>query len=110
MASQTPKTFAGRVLTLVNAKDDFPSLDPIILIRKINDILWTEVEANLYHTIEELSNILNQPWTTIQKHLQQIKKISRAGFWVPYNLSSSNILTQYYTLGSSFFPIPATFS
>ncbi|CAK9820120.1 Histone-lysine N-methyltransferase SETMAR [Anthophora quadrimaculata] len=55
-----------------------------------NDMLRAEVEANPCQTIEELSNTLNQPWSTIQEHLQQIGKISRAGVWVPHNLSEEN--------------------
>lgn len=31
-------------------------------------MLKAEMEANPYQTIEELSNILNQYWTTIQDH------------------------------------------
>ncbi|XP_043496419.1 histone-lysine N-methyltransferase SETMAR-like [Polistes fuscatus] len=55
-----------------------------------NDVLRAEVEANPYQTIEELSNSLNQPWSTIQEHLKQIGKVSRAGVWVPHNLSEQN--------------------
>ena len=55
-----------------------------------NDMLRAEVEANPCQTIEELSNTLNQPWSTIQEHLQQIGKVSRAGVWVPHNLSEEN--------------------
>ncbi|GFT81855.1 histone-lysine N-methyltransferase SETMAR [Trichonephila clavipes] len=32
----------------------------------------------------------NQPWLTIQEHLQQIGKTNRAGVWVPHNLSEEN--------------------
>ena len=55
-----------------------------------NDMLRAEVEANPCQTIEELSNTLNQPCSTIQEHLQQIGKVSRAGVWVPHNLSEEN--------------------
>ncbi|XP_035734903.1 histone-lysine N-methyltransferase SETMAR-like [Vespa mandarinia] len=55
-----------------------------------NDMLRAEVEANPCQIIEELSNTLNQPWSTIQEHLQQIGKISRAGVWIPHNLSEEN--------------------
>ncbi|XP_043501569.1 histone-lysine N-methyltransferase SETMAR-like [Polistes fuscatus] len=55
-----------------------------------NDVLRAEVEANPCQTIEELSNSLNQPWSTIQEHLKQIGKVSRAGVWVPHNLSEQN--------------------
>ncbi|KAL6417592.1 hypothetical protein ACFW04_012637 [Cataglyphis niger] len=37
-----------------------------------NDMLRTEVKANPCQTIEKLSNTLNQPWSTIQEHLQQM--------------------------------------
>jgi len=53
-------------------------------------MLRAEGEANPCQTIEELSNTLNQPWLTIQEHLQQIGKISRADVWVPHNLSEEN--------------------
>lgn len=55
-----------------------------------NDVLRAEVEANPCQTIEELSNTLNQPWSTIQEHLHQIGKVSRAGVWVQHNLSEEN--------------------
>ncbi|PRD22013.1 UNVERIFIED_CONTAM: Histone-lysine N-methyltransferase SETMAR [Trichonephila clavipes] len=55
-------------------------------------LLRVQVEANPCHTIEELSNALNQPWLTIQEHLQQIGIINRAGFWVPHNLSEENTI------------------
>lgn len=55
-----------------------------------NDVLRAEVEANPCQTIEELSNTLHQPWSTIQEHLQQIGKVSRAGVWVPHQLSEEN--------------------
>ncbi|GFX10316.1 histone-lysine N-methyltransferase SETMAR [Trichonephila clavipes] len=45
-----------------------------------------QVEANPYQTIKELSNALNQPWSTIQEHLQQIGKTNRADEkWVLYD-------------------------
>ncbi|GFX23278.1 histone-lysine N-methyltransferase SETMAR [Trichonephila clavipes] len=49
-----------------------------------------QVEAHPCQTIEELSNALNQPWLTIQEHLQQIGKTNRASVWVPHNLSEEN--------------------
>ncbi|GFW37186.1 mariner Mos1 transposase [Trichonephila clavipes] len=61
-------------------------------------------------TIEELSNALNQPWSTIQKHLQNIKT-NRAGVWVQHNLSEENranrsttcnLLLQRYNTGPFF--------
>ncbi|XP_047362136.1 histone-lysine N-methyltransferase SETMAR-like [Vespa velutina] len=54
------------------------------------DMLRAEVEANPCQIIEKLSNTFNQSWSTIQEHLQQIGKISRAGVWVPHNLSKEN--------------------
>ena len=33
-----------------------------------NDVLRAEVEANPCQTIEELSNTLNRPWSTVQEH------------------------------------------
>ncbi|GFV25331.1 histone-lysine N-methyltransferase SETMAR [Trichonephila clavipes] len=46
-------------------------------------LLRVQVEANLCQIIEELSNALNQSWFTI---LLQTK----AGVWVPHNLSEEN--------------------
>ncbi|GFY08339.1 histone-lysine N-methyltransferase SETMAR [Trichonephila clavipes] len=34
-------------------------------------LLRVQVEANPCQKMEELSNALNQPWSTIQEHLQQ---------------------------------------
>ncbi|KOX73518.1 Histone-lysine N-methyltransferase SETMAR [Melipona quadrifasciata] len=55
-----------------------------------NDMLGAEVEVNPCQTIEELSNTLNRPWSTVQGHLQQIGKVSRADVWVPHNLSEED--------------------
>ncbi|GFX67532.1 histone-lysine N-methyltransferase SETMAR [Trichonephila clavipes] len=41
-------------------------------------LLRAQVEENPCQTIEELSNSLNQPWSTIQEYLQQIGKLNRA--------------------------------
>ncbi|GFV36734.1 histone-lysine N-methyltransferase SETMAR [Trichonephila clavipes] len=68
-------------------------------------LLRMQVEANPCPTIEELSNALDQPWSTIQEHLPQIGKTNRAGVWVPHNLSekyranrttTGNLLLQRY--------------
>ncbi|GFV21440.1 histone-lysine N-methyltransferase SETMAR [Trichonephila clavipes] len=68
-------------------------------------LLRAQVEANPCQTIEELSNALNQPWSTIQEHLQQIGKTNRTVVWVPHNLpeenranrsTTSNLLLQRY--------------
>ena len=48
------------------------------------------MEENPCQTIAELSYTLNQPWSTIQEHLRQIGKVSRAGVWVPHNLFEVN--------------------
>ncbi|GFX16335.1 histone-lysine N-methyltransferase SETMAR [Trichonephila clavipes] len=53
-------------------------------------ILRAQVEANPCQIIEELSNALNQTWSTIEERLQQIGKTNRAGVWVPHNLSEKN--------------------
>ncbi|XP_076655441.1 histone-lysine N-methyltransferase SETMAR-like [Halictus rubicundus] len=55
-----------------------------------NDVLKAEVKANPCQTIEELSNTLNQHKSTIQRHLEQIGKVSRAGVWISHNLSEEN--------------------
>ncbi|XP_078051815.1 histone-lysine N-methyltransferase SETMAR-like, partial [Augochlora pura] len=46
-----------------------------------NDTLRAQVGANPCQTIAELPNTLKQPWSTIQEHLNQIGKESRAGVW-----------------------------
>ncbi|GFS85424.1 histone-lysine N-methyltransferase SETMAR [Trichonephila clavipes] len=49
-------------------------------------LLRAQVDANPRQTIEELLNALNQPWSTIQEHLQQIGKTNRADEkWVLYD-------------------------
>ena len=48
------------------------------------------MKVNVCQTIEELSNIFNQAWSTIQEHLQQIGKVIRAGVWVPHNFYEEN--------------------
>lgn len=59
-----------------------------------------EVKVNPCQTIEELSNTLNQPWSIIQEYLQQIGKVSRAGVWVPHNLSEENKSNRSTTFNS----------
>ncbi|GFU21116.1 histone-lysine N-methyltransferase SETMAR [Trichonephila clavipes] len=51
-------------------------------------LLSAQVEENPCQTIEELSNALKQPWSTIQEHLQSIGKT--ASVWFPHNLSEKN--------------------
>ncbi|XP_046826458.1 histone-lysine N-methyltransferase SETMAR-like [Vespa crabro] len=68
---------SNATVTTKNICDVYPRR-PITLD---NDMLRTEVEANPCQAIEELSNIFNQPWSTIQEYLQQIGKISRAGLF-----------------------------
>ncbi|GFT38991.1 histone-lysine N-methyltransferase SETMAR [Trichonephila clavipes] len=74
-------------------------------------LLRAQVEANPCQTIEELSNALNQPWSTIQEHLPQIGKTDSAGVWAPHNLSEENkanrcttckLLLQRYNTGPFF--------
>ncbi|GFU01888.1 histone-lysine N-methyltransferase SETMAR [Trichonephila clavipes] len=60
-------------------------------------LLRAQVKANPCQAIEELSNALNQPWSTIQEHLQQIGRTNRAGVWVPHNLSEENRANQTTT-------------
>lgn len=62
-----------------------------------NDILRANVEANKCQTIEEMSNTLNQPWSTIQEHLRQIGKVSKANVWVPHKLSEGNKVNRMNT-------------
>ncbi|GFX80052.1 histone-lysine N-methyltransferase SETMAR [Trichonephila clavipes] len=53
-------------------------------------LLRAQVKSNPCQTNEELSNALNQPWSTIQEHLQHIGQTNRAYVWVPHNLSEEN--------------------
>lgn len=58
-------------------------------------MLRVDVKAKPRRAIEELSstfNQFNQHWETLQEHLQQIEKVSRAGVWASYNLSGENKL------------------
>ncbi|GFX03983.1 histone-lysine N-methyltransferase SETMAR [Trichonephila clavipes] len=102
MASQIPKEIHIRHCTLFefhksstatvatkNICDVYPSaLDVRRCQRWCSK--FRSVEENPCRTIEELSNALNQPWSTIQEHLHQIGKTNRAGVWVPHNLSEEN--------------------
>ncbi|GFX57967.1 histone-lysine N-methyltransferase SETMAR [Trichonephila clavipes] len=42
----------------------------------------------------------NQPWSSIQEHLQQIGKTNRAGVWVPHNLFEENRANRSTTCNS----------
>ena len=73
--------FGVFIQAFVNAKSDFLNSNPVILIfltyRSGNpatlgkDMVRMEMEANASQTIVESSNIVNQPWSTIQEPLQQ---------------------------------------
>lgn len=63
--------------------------------------IHSEVEANPCQTIEQLSNTLNQPWSAIQEHFLQISTASRAGVWVPLNLSGENKVNRSTTCNLS---------
>ena len=74
--------------------DSYRSGRPTILD---NVVLREQVEENPCQTIAELSYTLNKPWSTIQKHLRQIGKVSRVGVWVPHNLCEVNKANQFST-------------
>ncbi|GFU72829.1 histone-lysine N-methyltransferase SETMAR [Trichonephila clavipes] len=48
-----------------------------------NDVIKGASGSKSMSKFEELSNALNQTWSTIQEHLQQVGKTNRAGVWVP---------------------------
>ena len=55
-----------------------------------NDVLKTIVESNPRQTIEELAEVLDCGWSTVQEHLNQIGKVNRAGVWTPHELTEAN--------------------
>lgn len=55
-----------------------------------NEALKTLVEANPKLSIQELANILQCIWSTVQRHLKEIGKVYREGIWVPHLLSEIN--------------------
>ncbi|KAL4709568.1 hypothetical protein ACJJTC_007299 [Scirpophaga incertulas] len=55
-----------------------------------DDVLTQEIEANPELTIQELSDRLQCPWSTVQEHMKKIGKIWREGVWVPHNLTEEN--------------------
>lgn len=81
-----PETFAMFIQvqqTFLNARDHFLNWClRLVSISKTNnfrhDMLREEMEANPCQTIQKLSNALNQTWSIIQEHLQQIGKVSSA--------------------------------
>lgn len=48
------------------------------------------MEANPRQTIEELSDKLNTPWSTIQEYLKHISKVNRESIGVSHTLSKGN--------------------
>ncbi|KAF2902300.1 hypothetical protein ILUMI_03880 [Ignelater luminosus] len=55
-----------------------------------NDVLKNVIEADPCQTAEELAEIFGTPATTVLRHLHEIGKVSRAGVWVPHELSDQN--------------------
>lgn len=57
---------------------------------------------NKGQTIEELWHTLHQPWSTIQEHLQEIGKVSRAGVEIQkktiHHMQLNTSTTQYKTI------------
>ena len=55
-----------------------------------DNVLKSLVESDPRLTIEELSQKLACPWSTVQLHLKRIGKSNRMGIWTPHELSQDN--------------------
>jgi histone-lysine N-methyltransferase SETMAR len=55
-----------------------------------NDVLKNVIEADPRQTAGELAEIFGTSATTVLRHLHEIGKVSRAGVWVPHELSDQN--------------------
>ena len=55
-----------------------------------NDALKSLVETNLRLRIQEITDTRQSSWSAMQRHLQEIGKISRKSMWVPHQLSGIN--------------------
>ncbi|XP_026830154.1 histone-lysine N-methyltransferase SETMAR-like [Ooceraea biroi] len=55
-----------------------------------DDILKSLVESDARLIIEEVSQKLHSPWSTVQEHLKRIGKTNRMGIWTPHELSDDN--------------------
>lgn len=55
-----------------------------------DDMLKAMVESDPRLSIEELSQKLVIPWSTVQEHMKKIGKVHRMGIWIPHALSEDN--------------------
>ncbi|PRD31669.1 UNVERIFIED_CONTAM: Histone-lysine N-methyltransferase SETMAR [Trichonephila clavipes] len=55
------------------------------------------VSDNRTQHLTNTLNALNQPWSTIQEHVQRIGKTKRVDVWVPHNLFEENRANRYTT-------------
>ena len=60
-----------------------------------NHALFELVEIDNELTIQELADLMETSWSSIQRHLKQIGKTLREGRWVPHKLSNSNKEQRY---------------
>lgn len=51
------------------------------------DALKDLVESDPRLTIQEMSERVSAPWSTVQEHLKKIGKVNRQGIWVPHELN-----------------------
>ena len=58
------------------------------------DMLRAVVENDPRLSIEEISQKMQSPWSTVQKHLKHIEKANRMGIWMPHELSEDNKKTK----------------
>ena len=55
-----------------------------------NEALKALIETDPKLSVQELSDKLGSTWSSVQRHLHEIGKVSRQGKWVPHQLSDVN--------------------
>ena len=65
-----------------------------------NDVLKAIVDLEPTLTIDEISKKIGASWSCVQEHLALIGKVSRAGTWVPHNLTEDQKLNRISTCNS----------
>ncbi|KAF7378675.1 hypothetical protein HZH66_015462 [Vespula vulgaris] len=55
-----------------------------------NYVLKSQLKSDSRSTLQETGDTFGVIWSTVQRHLHKIKKISRQGICIPHQLSNTN--------------------
>lgn len=55
-----------------------------------DDLLKARLEQNPRHSTRYMAESLNTSQSTVIRHLEKLRKLSKVGVWVPHNLSERN--------------------